>query len=90
MTATVQNKGGIHCRPSAIIFKSIEDYDGEVVLITGGTETLLTAIMDIIGIGLFKGNRVVIRVTGKNEEEVCRQLVELFEKNYDFPPREKC
>ena len=90
MTATVRNDRGIHCRPAGIIFKAIEDYDGKIVLITGETEITLTTIMDIIILGLFKGDSVIIRVSGKDEDTMCKKLIELFEKKYDFPPRKKC
>ena len=90
MTATVQNNQGIHCRPSGVIFKASEDFKGEIVLKAKGMEVKLTSIMDIIVMGLFKGDSVLIRVSGKDEDIICRQLVELFEKKYDFPAREKC
>jgi phosphocarrier protein HPr len=89
MTATIQNAQGIHCRPSGVICKACENYNGEIFLVTGEAEVRLKSIMDIILLGLFKGDSVVIRVSGENETEMCEKLVELFEKNYDFPPREK-
>jgi len=90
MTATVQNNQGIHCRPSGVIYKAAENYDGQIILKAKGMEVELNSIMDIIVIGLFKGDSVVISVSGKNENTICKRLVELFEKRYDFPAREKC
>jgi phosphotransferase system HPr (HPr) family protein len=89
MTATINNIQGIHCRPSGVIFKACENYDGEIVLTSKGTEVQVTSIMDIIVLGLFKGDSVVIKVSGENEAGMCEKLVELFEQNFDFPPQEK-
>lgn len=89
MTATIHNAQGIHCRPSGVICKACENYNGEIILVAGEAEVRLKSIMDIILLGLFKGDSVVIRVSGENETEMCEKLVELFEKNYDFPPREE-
>ncbi|MBN2536358.1 MAG: HPr family phosphocarrier protein [Spirochaetales bacterium] len=89
MTATITNTQGIHCRPSGVIYKACENYTGEIVLKAGKMKIQLTSIMDIILLGLFRGDSVVIQVSGENEAGMCKQLVELFERNYDFPPREK-
>ena len=89
MKATIHNAQGIHCRPSGVICKACENYDGEIILVTREAEVQLKSIMDIILLGLFKGDSVVIRVSGKNEIEMCEKLVKLFETNFDFPPRKE-
>ncbi|MBN2443037.1 MAG: HPr family phosphocarrier protein [Spirochaetales bacterium] len=87
MKAIVQNDRGIHCRPSGIIYKAIEGYKGEITLISREMEVVLTSIMDIIVLGLFKNDKVIVRVSGENEEGMCKKLIELFETHYDFPPQ---
>jgi phosphocarrier protein HPr len=89
MKATVNNTQGIHCRPSGVIYKACEDYNGEICLATSETEVKLTSIMDIIVLGLFKGDSVIIKVSGRDESVMCKKLVDLFEKKYDFPHRKK-
>ena len=85
--AKVRNAHGIHCRPSSVIYKACEGYGGAITLSAKGQTVSFVSIMDLIGLGLFMGDKVVIRVTGQNEEATCAMLVELFQKKFDFPPR---
>jgi hypothetical protein len=45
--------------------------------------------MALISMGLRQGQGITIQVEGPDEEKVCRQLTELFETEFDFPPREE-
>ncbi|MBN1698236.1 MAG: HPr family phosphocarrier protein [Spirochaetales bacterium] len=89
MNAIIRNAAGIHCRPSALIFKHTEHYNGKIFLSVDGEKTELTSIMDIIALGLHKGDMVMIQVSGQGEDEMIKQLACLFETCFDFPPREK-
>ncbi|HUX20361.1 MAG TPA: HPr family phosphocarrier protein [Spirochaetia bacterium] len=86
--ATIKNSAGIHLRPSGIIMKAIEQYEGRVRL--GNGTTLLEAdhIMSIIALGLCEGDFVTIQVEGPNETEIAEELVILFQTHFDFPPRD--
>jgi phosphotransferase system HPr (HPr) family protein len=66
---------------------SLKDYTGEVCLAcTKGTCDKIS-ILGLMSLGLEYCERVTIQVSGENEEQVCRDLVELFETEFDFPPR---
>ena len=43
--------------------------------------------MGLIALGLDKGDVVEIEVEGPNESEKLAELLELFERRYDFAPR---
>ena len=86
-TATVQNAQGIHCRPSAVILKAAEEYAGDIVVSNRNGEADLSSVLQLLGLGLCSGDRVNIRVSGPDEEAMCRRFVELFETRFDFPPR---
>ena len=85
--AVVQNKAGIHCRPSAILVKEGMDYPGEILVTAPSGSTNLKSALELIMLGLEEGTEVSIRVSGPNEEEEARKLAELFETHFDFPPR---
>ena len=87
-TATIQNDHGIHCRPSSVIMKYAAGYKGKIRVIGERGESDLSSVMDLMIMELGKGSRVTIRVSGENEEAMCDELVALFEKHFDFPPRE--
>lgn len=83
----VENTAGIHCRPSSRIMQKVLEYQECTFFIksTKG-ETDLSSILELISLGLEKGDEVIISVDGKDEEKVCYEIAELFSFNFDFPP----
>ena len=79
-TVVIRNKAGIHCRPSSVIMFAAEPYSAtHEILITGPRgASKLGSILDLLTMGLQKGEEVTISVTGEKEEELCRKLAELF------------
>ncbi len=86
-TAVVQNDAGIHVRPSGVIYNAVRDYDGKVHVSAKGDEIRLNNVMNLIALGLQSGDSVEIAVNGNDENRKLEELIELFERNYDFPPR---
>ncbi|HEY5653165.1 MAG TPA: HPr family phosphocarrier protein [Pontiella sp.] len=85
--AVIQNEAGIHCRPSAILVKEGLAYPGEILVTAMSGSCNLTSALECIMLGLQQGTQVTIQVTGPNEEEFGKKLVELFETHFDFPPQ---
>jgi len=85
--AVVQNEAGIHCRPSAILVKEGCAYEGDILVTASSGTCTLKSALELIMLGLEKGARVVIQVSGPDEEAAAKRLVELFETHFDFPPR---
>ncbi len=88
MRATVRNANGIHCRPSAVIAREVMNYTGDIKVTADSGTCDPRSIMALISLGLQEGARVQIQVSGPDEAAVCRKLASLFEKHYDFPPRD--
>lgn len=63
-------------------------YSGDIKVIAESGTCDPRSIMALISLGLQEGAKVRIRVAGPGEAELCRKLVALFEKHYDFPPRD--
>ena len=83
--AIVRNAHGIHCRPSAMIVTEAWRYPGQIEVAAEGGQSDLRSLLTLVSLGLQQGAQIRIRVTGPDEEQVCRRLVELFETNFDFP-----
>lgn len=88
MSATIRNANGIHCRPSAVIAKEATAYKGEIKVVTEAGICDPRSVMALITMGLQEGAEIKIRVSGPDEKAVCKKFAKLFERHFDFPPRE--
>lgn len=87
---TIRNKAGIHCRPSGVILTAIRnEFPGHTFrLITAdGVETELDSILTLISLALTKGSTVLLQVEGADEDKAIKRIGDLFEFEFDFPPR---
>ena len=87
---TVRNKAGIHCRPSSVILNTINKefpFHSFRIETSDGQETELNSILALISLGLAVGSKAVLRVEGPDEELAVEKIGDLFEHEFDFPPR---
>ncbi|MDD3153737.1 MAG: HPr family phosphocarrier protein [Victivallaceae bacterium] len=87
---TIRNKAGIHCRPSGVILHTIQQEfpDHEIFLQTpDGAENPVDSILTLISLGLSCGKSCVLTVSGAEEERALKRIGDLFEFEFDFPPR---
>jgi phosphocarrier protein len=88
---TVKNNAGIHCRPSSVILTAInkEFPDHRFQLLTAdGCITELDSILALISLGLSKGTTVTLQVEGIDDDRAVKRIGDLFEFEFDFPPRQ--
>ena len=84
----VRNKAGIHCRPSSVILLAAQEYPNhDFQIITNNGTCGLQSILDLLSLGIQYGDTVRVQVSGPNEKECCEKLAELFEHEFDFPPK---
>ena len=86
--ATVQNAQGIHARPSTVIYNTVRPLNTTVEIEADNGSCQLNSVLALLGLGLMPGDTVTLKVDGEDEEKVCDQLCELFERHFDFPPKE--
>ena len=87
---TIRNKAGIHCRPSSVILNTIhQSYPAHtfVVITRDGEETELNSILNLISLGLACGDSATLQVSGPDEDKAIAQIGDLFEFEFDFPPK---
>jgi phosphocarrier protein HPr len=84
-TAQIQNKDGIHCRPSTMIIKAMIDYEGTVLIRGERGKVSLKSVIGLMTLALLPGDKITITVDGPNEKETAAKVVELFETHFDFP-----
>ena len=85
----VKNKAGIHCRPSGVILDAVhrEFPDDRFSIVTAEGETAIDSMLALISLGLVCGAEALLRVEGPDEERAVKRIGDLFEYEFDFPPR---
>lgn len=85
-TVKVQNRDGIHCRPSSIILLAAKEFpDCKFRVLTRKGESDLTSILSLISLGLECDDEVTVEVSGRDKEAACEKIASLFAFEFDFP-----
>ena len=79
----VTNPKGIHARPSAMLVQSATDCQSTITLIHGDKKANIRSIFDIMMLCATHGSVLTIRTEGADEVEAMRQIVEIFNRNFD-------
>jgi len=88
-TVKVKNRAGIHCRPSSVILMAAQEYpECRLHVASAKGDSELDSILSLLGMGLERGDEVVIRAEGVDELVACGRVAELFEREFDFPQPE--
>ncbi len=88
---TIRNNAGIHCRPSGVILRAVQnEFPGHVFTVSksDGSECRMDSILSLIALCLACGDRAVLRCEGPDEERALQQIGDLFESEFDFPPHD--
>jgi phosphocarrier protein len=87
--ATIRNELGIHLRPSAAIYTEIRAHAGTVwVTNASGQRAEMNGVLALLSLGIACGETITVEVEGGEDAEgFCRHIADLFETDFDFPPR---
>jgi phosphocarrier protein HPr len=88
-TVKINNHAGIHCRPASTILNALNEFPDHsfVIIFPSREDTELNSILSLIALGLQRGDSLTLQVTGAREEIACEKIGQLFETEFDFPPR---
>ena len=89
-TAVVKNADGIHLRPTSLIIQLVAEYPGDIQIESPKGHCDLRSVFELMLLALERGTVIRIRVSGPDEEDVCRKLADLFEREYDQQDSEPC
>ena len=80
----VENKNGIHARPSAAIVETVKKFSSEVTLKTSTGEADAKSIMSILMLKISYGTEVTAVADGADENETLDALDALFKNKFGF------
>lgn len=86
--AVIKNRAGIHCRPTAVIVKEARTFEDEITVQSEEQTGDAKSAIELLSMGLEEGATVEIHTAGPTASTSIARMVELFETEFDFPPRE--
>lgn len=78
----ILNESGLHARPAALFVKTASQFDSEINIEFKGSSLNAKSIMNILSLGLKKGDEMKLVVNGADENEAMKALVELVESKF--------
>ena len=89
----VKNSDGIHARPSAIIVKKAGKFKSDITIKKVDDEYSITAnaksIMDLMQLGAFMGDELIVECEGDDAKEALSTIIELLSTEFNFRTQDK-
>ena len=79
---TIQNRAGLHARPSSMIVKVASKYQCDVYIGTKNNMINAKSIMGVMTLGAGYGTEVVVHAEGDGEEKVLEEIKSLFDNKF--------
>lgn len=76
----IKNEIGLHARPASLLVKEAARFKSEIFMIKKGNEYNCKSIMNVLSMGAKKGEELILRIEGSDEEEAMAALTELIDK----------
>lgn len=76
----ILNESGIHARPASQIVNVAQKFESTVHFIKDGSKFNAKSIMNIMGMGLKKGDTIELEIEGSDKEELEVKLLEIFKE----------
>ena len=80
-TYTITDPEGIHARPAGELVKVAKEFTSKITLSKDGKAGDCKKIFSIMGLGVKKGNEVVLTFDGEDEEAACDKVTAFIKEN---------
>jgi phosphocarrier protein len=80
---TIQNRAGIHARPSAMLVQTAKDFKSNIYLEKGNDRINGKSIMGILTLGASYGVEIKIITEGEDEQAALEAMVKLFNQKFE-------
>lgn len=81
-TVKILNEEGLHARPAGVFVKTASQFLSEIKIEVNGKRSNAKSIMNLLSLGLKKGNEVKIIANGADEKEAIEALVDLVNSRF--------
>jgi phosphocarrier protein HPr len=78
--ATIVPEAGLHARPASLFVKTAKQFSSSITVVKDGWEANAKSPMKLMTLGAKKGDGILIRAEGEDEEEAVDALVKVISK----------
>lgn len=78
----VETEGGLHARPASLLVNKANTFTSVIRLSKGEKTAEAKSILNIMTLGVKKGEELKIEVDGADEQEAATALKQLFATNF--------
>ena len=78
----VEAEGGLHARPASMLVNKANSFHSKIRMIKGEKIAEAKSILNIMTLGVKKGEELTIEVDGADEQEAAEALKQLFASNF--------
>ena len=76
---TLSNEIGLHARPPSIFIRQAVQFPCDITVEKAGRSYNAKSIMSVLSMSASKGDEIVIRADGEEEEKAVKSLIDLVE-----------
>ncbi len=81
-TFTIRNRLGLHARAAALLVKTANRFEANVMIEKDGVEVNGKSIMGILMLAASRGSKITVRVEGNKAGEALQMLGKLIENKF--------
>lgn len=78
---TVKDDKGIHARPAGVIVATAKKFSASTLMTFNDQSYDLKKLLPLMGSGLKKGDSIVVKVAGDDEDACAKELKVAFKEN---------
>lgn len=75
---TLKSELGLHAKPASLLVKEASKYHSDIRIIKDEQEYNAKSIMGLLSLGIAKGEKIVLKAEGEDEEEAVKGLIKLI------------
>lgn len=77
----ITDPAGIHARPAGLLVKAAKEFACDIKISKGGKSLSAKAIFGVMGLGAKKGDEVILRFEGEDEDTAYEALGKFMREN---------
>ena len=77
----IRDENGIHARPAGLLVKEASKFQSDITIIKEEKEADGKKLFGVMGLGIKRDDKIVVRISGADEEDAETALKKFFEEN---------